>query len=456
MILRAACLSLAAILWVLPVAAQFQPLPTEPPADQSVEPVAPVPGIEPATTPSASVPARDRILLLRGATVHTLTSQGSLLAGDVLVQGKHIIAIGPDLSAHRKTASAQVINLFGKVITPGFVLPWSRLGLLGSQGKPRDRSTTLSAGFAVARAWDSAAPDLGEAVAAGFTSAHIVPLNPGKLFSGQSAVISLHPQNARLLTAERFSVVVARLSGLDDLPSVAINRLDSAFEDARRFRTNRFAIDSGGYFGFDFSRDDLESLVRVVDDENWLAVEAHGQEEIARLLDLTRRLRLRLMLYGGAESAPLAARLREQGAVAVLNPVAATHKGLEPQQALQAARVLNQGGVPLMFGSDRPDAPWRVRQAAGTAVAWGLAWEEALKAMTLYPAQVLGLPDRGQIAPGKVADLVVWSGDPLEISSRAERVFFAGEEFRPISRDELLARKYARQLNIPISTQPVR
>ena len=392
----------------------------------------------------------EQILLLRGATVHTLTSVGSLLVGDVLVQGRHVIAVGADLSGHRKSRSARVINLFGKVVTPGFILPWSRLGLTGSDRQARDHSSLLSAGFSAARAWDANAPALGEAVVAGFTAAQTVPLNPGKLFSGQSAMISLHPQRRRLLSSERFSAVVARLPGLTDLPPVAVSRLESSLADARRFRTNRFAIDSGGYFDFNLIRQDLESLVRIVDDENWLAVEAHGEEEIARLLELARQWRLRLIIYGGAESAQLAEEILDQGAVVILNPVSATNRGLEPLQALQAAQALNAAGVPLMFGSDQPDAPWRVRQSVGTAVGWGLPWEEALKTLTLYPAQVLGLPERGQIAPGKVADLVVWNADPLEISSRAERVFFEGSEFLPLSRDEVLIRKYAKTQNIPL------
>lgn len=389
------------------------------------------------------------VLLLQGATIHTLTSIGSLQSGDVLVQGEHIIAVGADLSGHRKVQDATVISLFGKVITPGLILPWSRLGLTQGEHAVND-SSILSAGFSVANAWDSQSPDIGEAVVAGFTVAHIVPRNRQRLFSGQSALVSLHPDKPQLLIENRFSAGVARLSSVKEPPSVAVSRLASAFSDGRRFRTNRFAIDSGGYFDFPYSREDLEVLIRIVDDENWLAVEAHGREEIRRLLLLARQLHLRLILYGAAESALLAREIAEQGAVVILNPGASSHRGLSPRRALEAARLLNASSVPLMFGSDQPDAPWRVRQAAGIAVAWGLPWEEALKALTLYPAQVLGLPDRGQIRAGKIADLVVWNADPLQLSSRAEKVFFAGTEYRPVSGDELLARKYATSQGISL------
>ncbi|MGI9344925.1 MAG: amidohydrolase family protein [Gammaproteobacteria bacterium] len=393
------------------------------------------------------------VSLLRGATIHTLTAVGTLLVGDVLIEGKHIIATGPDLSNHLKARRARVIPLFGKTITPGLILPWSRIGLsntdLGTSSS--SKNLELAAGLSVARFWDSSSAEIGEAIAAGFTVAQIVPSNPGKLFSGESALIALRPDHSQLLFDTGLQTVVARLTDLEVLPAIAITQLDDAFASAQRFRSNRLAIDGGGYFDFRLSRHDLESLIRVVDDHNWIAIEAHRKEDIERLLELARNLQLRLMLYGGADSSALAEALREQGAIVILNPQASAHKGLEPAIALEAARLLNQSGVTLLFGSEQPDAPWRVRQTAGTAVSWGLPWEEALKALTLYPAQVLGLPDRGQIAPGKLAELVVWSGDPLEISSRAERVFFDGVEHHPVSKDELLALKYAEQQGVPLN-----
>lgn len=391
---------------------------------------------------------RTRPLLLRGATIHTLTNAGTLLVGDVLIQGRRILAVGTDLSGHSRSRDAQTVNLFGKIITPGFILPWSRVGLLPERGKSRDRSANLTAGFSAGRVWDGQAADVGEAVAAGFTTAHVVPLNPRRLFSGRGTLVSLHPDNPRVFSDDRFSMIIARLGALEELPSVTVRTLEETLRDALRFRTNRFQIDSGGYFDFELLRPDLEALVTLVDDQNWLAVEAHGREEIERLVDLARRRTLRLVIYGAAEVAPLADDLLDQDFAVILNPYAEANKGLAPQVALQGARTLYNKGVSLMFGSDRADAPWRVRQAAGTAIAWGLPWQEALKSMTLYPAQILGLPDRGQIAPGKIADLTVWSGDPLELSSRAERVFFAGNEYQPVSRDEQLALRYGVQQGI--------
>lgn len=437
-------LAVALPLWALlaPLAAA-QPVQLQAPAEEPQQEVEPgTDGLGAETLQEQLNNLRTRPLLLRGATIHTLTNTGTLLAGDVLIQGSRILAVGEDLSGHNRSRNAQIINLFGKIITPGFILPWSRVGLLPEQGRPRDRSETLTAGFSASRVWDGHASDVGEAVAAGFTTAHVVPLNPKKLFSGLSTLVSLHPEKPVVLSNDRFGAVVARLTSSEDLPSVAVRTLEEALKDALRFRTNRFQIDSGGYFDFQLLRPDLEALVRIVDDQNWLAVEAHGSEEIQRLIDLARSRTLRLVIYGGAEVAPLAEELLDQDFAVILNPYAEAHQGLSPQTVLQGAAALYAKGVPLMFGSDRADAPWRVRQAAGTAIAWGLPWEEALKSLTLYPARILGLPDRGQIAPGKLADLTIWSGDPLQLSSRAERVFFAGEQYQPVSRDEQLALRH--------------
>jgi imidazolonepropionase-like amidohydrolase len=84
-----------------------------------------------------------------------------------------------------------------------------------------------------------------------------------------------------------------------------------------------------------------------------------------------------------------------------------------------------------------------VKQHAGNAVAYGLPWDAALRAVTLTPAETFGVADAiGSLAPGKVANVVIWSGDPFELSSRAEQVFIRGVEVQAPSRQDLLSDRY--------------
>jgi imidazolonepropionase-like amidohydrolase len=86
---------------------------------------------------------------------------------------------------------------------------------------------------------------------------------------------------------------------------------------------------------------------------------------------------------------------------------------------------------------------YNIRQEAGNAVAYGLPWEEAFRAVTLYPAQIWGVADRyGSLEAGKVANVVVWSGDPLELLTRVEHVIIRGHEVPLVSRETELRDRY--------------
>ena len=107
--------------------------------------------------------------------------------------------------------------------------------------------------------------------------------------------------------------------------------------------------------------------------------------------------------------------------------------------------MLRQAGVPvvLIAGAGESFNVRNVRQHAGNAVAYGLPWEEALSAVTLAPAEALGVADAiGTIAPGKDANIVVWDGDPFEFATRAEHVLIRGREVLGPSRQDQLTGKY--------------
>jgi imidazolonepropionase-like amidohydrolase len=107
-----------------------------------------------------------------------------------------------------------------------------------------------------------------------------------------------------------------------------------------------------------------------------------------------------------------------------------------------AAR-LRAAGVQVAITSGETWKAYNLRQEAGNAVAYGLPWTEAFRAVTLYPAQIWGVADRyGSLEPGKVANVVVWSGDPLELLTRVEHVFIRGQEVPLVSRETMLRDRY--------------
>jgi imidazolonepropionase-like amidohydrolase len=106
------------------------------------------------------------------------------------------------------------------------------------------------------------------------------------------------------------------------------------------------------------------------------------------------------------------------------------------------AALLQQAGVRVILTSGDTHNARNIRQEAGNAVAYGLPHEEALRSVTAYPAQLWGLTDYGTLEAGKVANVVVWGGDPLEILTPVEHVFIRGREIPRVSRQTELRDRY--------------
>ena len=143
---------------------------------------------------------------------------------------------------------------------------------------------------------------------------------------------------------------------------------------------------------------------------------------------MAREFKLRLVIWGGAEAWQIAGDLAAARVPVVVEPLTdvPTFDALRPR--LDNAALLRAAGVTTVLAQHDMAHFRDLRQAAGNAVRNGLSWDDALRAVTLTPAEVFGVQERyGSLEPGKVANVVVWSGDPFEFSSVAEHVSFGGE-----------------------------
>src|SRR5690606_12391666 len=170
--------------------------------------------------------------------------------------------------------------------------------------------------------------------------------------------------------------------------------------------------------------------------------------DILQVLALAKRHGMRPVIAGGAEAWRVAEALAAAKVPVLLDALDNLPGNFDRLGAtLENAARLHAAGVTIAF-SQRGDATHnarKVRQLAGVAVANGLPWDAALAALTRNPAEVFGQADRGRIAVGQLADLVLWSGDPLEVTSWAEQVWIAGKPQPMRSRQtELLERYLAR------------
>ena len=221
-------------------------------------------------------------------------------------------------------------------------------------------------------------------------------------------------------------------------------RLREVLDDARAWARNREAFDRGQTRDFSVSRLDLAALQPVLEGREPLVVEAHRASDIQTVIRIAREYDLKLIIDGGTEAWMVAddlARAHVPVLVKVLNNLPNSFEVLGA--TYENAARLRRAGVQVAITSGETFKAYNIRQEAGNAVAYGLPWEEAFRAVTLYPAQIWGMADRyGSLEAGKVANVVVWSGDPLELTTRVEHVIIRGREVPMVSRETELRDRY--------------
>jgi imidazolonepropionase-like amidohydrolase len=181
-----------------------------------------------------------------------------------------------------------------------------------------------------------------------------------------------------------------------------------------------------------------------------LIVAVDRSSDIETAMRIAREYGIRLIVMGGAEGWMLADRL----AAAKIPVLTGAMNNIPTQFATLGQRQENAGllakaGVPVTLignaegGSGDAFTARNVRYEAGNAVAYGMEYDAALRAVTLTPAEIFGVADQvGSLAAGKRADVVIWSGDPFEFSSRAEQVFVNGVQSTTRTREDLLESRY--------------
>lgn len=390
---------------------------------------------------------------LEGATVHTLGPAGTLEDATVVVRDGRIVATGTDPEV---PASARRIDARGKVVTPGMVGSMSALGLveISLERSTRDAATEnprLGAAFEVADAINPRSTLIPINRVEGLTRALVAPRASHGPIAGQAATIHLGLPGAEggpVVRSPAALVVALGQAGAGlagGSRAAALTLLAEALDDARDFAAHRDEWERAARRDYAPSRLDLEALAPVLAGEVPVAVEVQRASDIRTALRLAAEQEIRLVVVGGAEAWLVAEELAAARVPVVLDPLANLPASFEQIGAtLENAARLHAAGVRIAFISGGSHNARNLRQAAGNAVAHGLPWEAGLAAITRSPARIWGMVGYGTIEPGMEADLVVWDGDPLEVTSAAERVFIRGREVPMVSRQILLRERYRR------------
>ena len=370
--------------------------------------------------------------------------------GTVVVDNGRITAIGG--ASVPLPVGARVIDAKGKWVTPGLVNALTSLGLneVDMVSAANDQSAQGEAGIAAAlRVWDGlnpASPLWAVARNEGVTS--VVGVPTGGLVAGQAAVFDTAGdtraalvRRAPVAMAASLTATTAGATSRGDL----LLRLRQLLDDARTYGARKAAYERAATRRFVVSTIHLEALQPVLSRQGPAAGGGRTAPPTSRsLLDLAREYRLRVIVQGGAEAWEVAAALAAAKVpvlTSALDNIPSSFDALGARQ--ENAALLRRAGVPVVVtaGAIESFNVRNVKQHAGNAVAYGLAWDEALRAVTLAPAEAFGVADTiGSLAVGKAANVVVWSGDPFEFTTRAEHVFIRGLDVVAPSRQDLLSR----------------
>lgn len=381
---------------------------------------------------------------ITNARVMTMGPRGVIDNGVVVFDKGVIQAVGDARTA--VPAGARRIDAGGGVVTPGIIAPDASLGLseVGSvDGSVDNRTRTpgLGAAFDIQYALNPESLLIPVARAGGVTRAVVTPHagGPGEngkpqLFGGQAALIGLDPAtrlDVRPKVAMMLDIGEAGAAAAGGSRAAQLIALRAAFEDVRFYQRNRAAFDRGDLRSLALSKADLEALIPVLDGRQPLVVGVARASDIEQALRLAKDYRLKMILSGAEEGWEVADQIAAAGVPVIVDPLSNLPGNFEQLGAtLYNAKRLQAAGVEVIVGgSASPGGLRDMRFGAGVAVGRGLPYAKALEGLTAIQARAFGVADRlGSLEPGKIADVVIWSGDPLQPATEATRVFIAGRE----------------------------
>lgn len=413
--------------------------------------------------PNVPAPPQTEPILLTGATIHTISGT-TIEHGQLLFDEGRIEAVAG--AGDAIPVPERVIDLSGKHIYPGLISANTALGLVEIQAARATVDLTEPGLINPnARADIAVNPDselIPVARANGVLAALAVPQGgAGSLIVGRSAVLQLDgwtSEDMTLATPVGLHIVwpamripddasEARKKSLTKARDARLEALADAFESAAAYRLLR---DSGREFERDLR---WEAMVPVLERELPVFAHVHDLAQIRHALDLADEFGFRLVIVGGEDAWRIADVLAAKDVDVIVANVhrLPLRRWEDYATPFENAVKLHAAGVRFAIAGDGSAfAAANVRNLpyeAATAVAHGLAHDEALKAITLYPAQILGVDDRlGSLEPGKDATLIVTDGDPLEIATHVERAFVQGREIDLSTRHTVLYEKYREKL----------
>ena len=376
--------------------------------------------------------------------------------GNILIKSGKIISISDDISNAKK-----VINADGKIVTPGFIAPDTEIGIveIGSLSVTRDDSPKIyNIGFSIFDAFNPNSTLIPWNRANGITSALSLPKTSSSPIGGLGSFFDL---NSDLnISGEKDMVMIGRVGGSSSKSraetfALMEDILDLAFSiDSKVIKSDieiiSFMNDMPIANHLNLQVRDIKALYKLANKRLPLIIESNRASDILKLIKLKKKYNLNLIIMGAQEATLVSTQIAESKIPLIVNPINNIPNSFDELASnINASARLEQAGISLMFNAPRDHNYHLIRQGAGVAVANGMSYVGAIKALTSNFSKAFGISSKGVLKKGASADLIIWSSDPLEPSSIPEKVFINGVDLSLMTRSLRLQERYIKNLDKP-------
>jgi imidazolonepropionase-like amidohydrolase len=386
----------------------------------------------------ASAPQAGPVTAIVNAKIFPVTS-APIERGTILIRGSRIAEIGAGVQV---PAGAQVIDAKGGEVYPGWINAATSLGITepGPGGWYNDNSEMLDYNpqLRTRVAWKADSDAIPIARTNGVTAVAAVP--SGGTLGGEVPVMNLDGWTWEEATVRPSVAIAFRFPGIGGggFFGQAPEGPERSYEDLKKERNRKLddlaaLLDrarayarAGAARTTDWT---LEALVPIVEGRQPLFTSVRGESEIRDAIAFAERVRVKIVIDAGPEAALVAPLLKEKNVPVILDSILTlpAYEDMFHAASYQAAAELARAGVTFAFSTGDATNVRLLPYNAAMAVAWGLDRDEAVEAMTIRAAEILGVADvMGSLEPGKMANLFIASGDPLEIRTAVTHVFING------------------------------
>lgn len=397
----------------------------------------------------ASCSALAEKIAITNTTIYTATENGVLTNASVVFENGKIIQVNP------KTVKADtIIDGAGKVVTPGLISSMNQFGLLevNAVSSTRDASAKkANISFDPSYAFNPETTLIPFARKGGITRSVVAPSSWDSVFAGQAFTISMDSSFDSVL--ETKSAVVAhfggkskgsRASGFMELVKKLTDQQNKLAKQQDSDKDDKSKADKDKQ-----PSSEEKAITALLQGEKPLVASASRASDILQLIKVKEQFGVNIIIAGGEDASRVKAELAKADVPVMIKVVANLPGNFDSLHAsLTTAGELEAAGVNVILYSPDSHMAKNLRLDAGNAISYGMSPQGALAAMTSNVAHAFDM-NAGEIAVGRSADIVLWSADPFEISTKVDSLWINGEEVSTQSRQDKLRDRYISSKNMP-------